>query len=302
MRASRSVSLLAGISLCAVGSGCGSQQAADDGRDVPADRSRQVAMAWDGSPAAAAWRSGYHPMAEAVQLPRGGLRSEADRRAYESRSFVLRGGLPGAGPKYGRVTWAGGESVTRPLVGADESYETMAGPRNDTLAGPTNNKKEAHLTVTGAKLGEMSLATSRGPATVPAWLFELDGYATPLKQAAAVPSSSPRPPIRPTRDLPGYPVDQLVRITADGRSVTVVALHGVCDDGPVVGVLETRGSVVLSASVKGHEDGGNCTKQAKMQQVTVKLERPVGDRVLLDAHTGRPVVYKGLRTIPPTGS
>lgn len=78
--------------------------------------------------------------------------------------------------------------------------------------------------------------------------------------------------------------------------MTVVALHGVCDDGPVVDVLETRGSVVLSASVKARENTGNCTKQAKMQQVTVKPDRPMGDRVLLDAHTGRPVPYK-----PPHG-
>ncbi|MER7001081.1 hypothetical protein ABT342_36255, partial [Streptomyces sp. NPDC000410] len=83
--------------------------------------------------------------------------------------------------------------------------------------------------------------------------------------------------------------------------VTVVALHGVCDDGPAVDVLETGGSVVLSASVQDRKDSGNCTKQAKLQQVTVKLERPVGDRVLLDAHTGQPVLYKGLG-ISPSGS
>lgn len=75
--------------------------------------------------------------------------------------------------------------------------------------------------------------------------------------------------------------------------MTVVALHGVCDDGPVVDVLETRGSVVLSASGKYLKDDGDCTKQARMQQVTVKLERPLGDRVLLDAPTGQPVRYKG---------
>lgn len=47
--------------------------------------------------------------------------------------------------------------------------------------------------------------------------------------------------------------------------MTVVALHGVCDDGPVVDVLETRGSVVLSASVNYLNDEGDCTKQARMQ-------------------------------------
>ncbi|MGW4030707.1 hypothetical protein ACWEFL_15530 [Streptomyces sp. NPDC004838] len=290
IRASRSVGLFAGVALAGAslgaGVGCGNQKAAVGATDVLTDRARQVAEAWDGSTAAAAWRAGYHPMGEVVQLPRGGLRSPEDRQAYEDQRFVLRGELPVTWPKDGRVTWATDEPLTRPLTGADDSYKTLVGSLVDG---------KPHLTVTGAKLGEMRVATSRGPATVPAWLFTLDGYATPLKQAAAVPSASPQPPVTPARDLPGPPLDRLIRIAADGRSVTVVALHGVCDDGPAVDVLETSGSVVLSASVKDRNDSGNCTKQAKLRQVTVKLEHPVGDRVLLDSYTGRPIPYKGLK-------
>ncbi|MEV7239361.1 hypothetical protein AB0N06_37505 [Streptomyces sp. NPDC051020] len=291
IRASRSLSLLAAAALSATGlgavTGCDGQKDAGDDTAVLAHRARKVAGAWDES-AAAAWRAGYHPMGEVVQLPRGGLRSHADKQAYQDHNFVLRGGIPDTGPKDGRVTWIEGGSLTRPLTGAVESYQTLAGGRTGGTP---------HLTVTGAKLGEMSVVTSRGPAVVPAWLFTLDGYASPLKQAAVIPSPLPRPPIGPAHDVPGYPLDHLVQIAAGGRSVTVVALHGACDDGPVVAVLETRGSVVLSGSVKHRKgDGGLCTKQARFQQVTVKLARPVGDRVLIDAHTGQPVPYK-----PPHG-
>ncbi|MFB6677566.1 hypothetical protein ACFCWG_35190 [Streptomyces sp. NPDC056390] len=294
--ASRSVGLHVGIALAAVGlaaiSGCGNQKAAVDGDTaVLTDRARQVATAWDGSTAAAAWRAGYHPMGEAVQLPRSGLRGQADKQAYEDQNFVLRGELPGTRPRDGQVTWPGGDSLTRPLVPADQSYKTLAG---------THVGGEPHLTVTGVVLGEMTMTTSRGPATVPAWLFTLDGYDTPLKQAATVPSEPPPPPIKAARDIPGHPLNRLVGITDDGRSVTVVALHGVCDDGVEMDVLETHGSVVLSTTVKGHEGGATCTKQARMQQVTVKLERPVGDRVLLDARTGQPVPYKGPHGISPS--
>ncbi|NGO71549.1 hypothetical protein G5C65_25005 [Streptomyces sp. SB3404] len=267
-------------------SGCGSQ---DEGMEAGGDmtkiahRSQQVAAAWDGSDAAAAWRAGYHPMGDVVQVPRGGLRSQADEQAYEDRSFVLRSKLPATRPKDGRVAWAGGETLTRPLEGADESYKALAG---DHAGG------RPHLTVTGAKLGEMTLATSRGPAVVPAWQFALDGYDSPLKRAAVKPSKLPQPPIGRARDVPGFPLHHLTRIAADGRSVTVVALHGACDDGPVVDVLETRGSVVLSASVKHRKHEGYCTKQGKLQQVTVRLDRPLGDRVLLDVINGRPVPYK----------
>ncbi|MFB6784645.1 hypothetical protein ACFCX0_47225 [Streptomyces sp. NPDC056352] len=292
IRASRSLSLLAAAALSAAGlgavSGCGGQEDAGGDTAVMAHRARKVARAWDGSTAAAAWRVGYHPMGEVAQLPRGGLRSQADKRAYQDHNFVLRGTLPDTGPKDGRVTWIGGGSLTRQLAGAVESYKTLAGGR-------TGGKP--HLTVTGAKLGEMSVATSRGPAVVPAWLFTLNGYVSPLKQAAVIPSPLPRPPIGRAYGVPGYPLNQLVQIAAGGRSVTVVALHGACDDGPVVAVLETRGSVVLSGSVKHRkDDGGHCTKQARLQQVTVKLARPVGDRVVVDAHTGQPVPYK-----PPHG-
>ncbi|KUH39823.1 hypothetical protein ATE80_05300 [Streptomyces kanasensis] len=272
-------------------SGCDGQKTAAGGTDALADRARQVAEAWDGPTAAAAWRAGYHPTGETAQLPLGGLRSPADRRAFEERSFVLGGRLPVTWPRHGQVTWAAGGSLTRPLRGVEESYWSLAATR---VGG------EPHLTVTGAKPGAMRVATTRGPAMVPAWLFTLEGYAAPLKLAAAIPSEAPRPPIGPARDIPGHALDQLVRISPDGRSVTVVVLHGVCDDAPAVGVPETRGSVVLSASVKERGGRGDCTKQAKMQQVAAVLERPVGDRVLLDARTGQPISSKGLPGISPS--
>lgn len=285
IRASRTTGLLAlvawSVTVAGALSGCGSdKEGGAEGNTEATDRARQVAAAWDGSKAAGAWQHGYHPMGEAVQLPKGGLRGRADQQAFRNETFVLRGELPATTPKSGRVTWANGGSLTRPVAGAHKAYKALARARVD---GP-------HLTVTGAKLGHMTLPTSRGPAKVPAWLFTLEGYASPLKRAAAIPSKLPKPPVEPTRDLPGSPLDQLVQIAADGRSVTVMALHGACDDGARVDVLETRGSVVLSASVKNPDDG-DCTAQARKGKVTVRLDHPMSDRVLLDAHTGRPVSY-----------
>ncbi|MEW2622170.1 hypothetical protein [Streptomyces sp. NPDC048106] len=287
IRGLRPLSLFAAMGLAALavtgcGDGDGHRKGPGADAKAAARRARQVAEAWDGSTAAAAWRAGYHPMGDVIQPPRGGLRGPADQRAFRDHDLVLRGTLPAAGRTDGQVTWARGGSVARPVVGAAESYETLSGGRD---AG------KPHLTVTGAEPGEMTVATSRGPAVVPAWLFTLEGYATPLRQAAVVPSPLPRPPVGRAEGVPGLPLDRLVRIAADGRSLTVVALSGVCDDGPVVSVLETHGSVVLSGSAEGRK-GGACTKQARLRQVTVKLARPVGDRVLLDAQTGRPVPYK----------
>ncbi|MCK2140174.1 hypothetical protein MWG58_03850 [Streptomyces sp. WAC00276] len=242
-----------------------------------------MAEAWEGSAAAKAWRTGYHPVEAAVRPPRGGLRGAADERAYEERHFALDGKLPVQQPGDGTVRWGKGDSLKRPVQSAAESYRALA-------AG--GGGEGAPLTVTGVERGEMRLATSRGPATVPAWLFLLEGYDAPLSWAAVTPSPLPRSPIARTGGAPQ--VDRIVATSRDGRAVTVIAWHGACDDGAVVEALESRGSVVLSGSVKGQKPG-NCTKQAIGQRVTVKLERPVGERVLLDAHTGQPLPYAGPR-------
>lgn len=260
----------------------------------PEVRARQVAEAWAGSKAAEKWREGYYPMGEAVQVPEEGLHNEADKHAYETQNFVLRGALPRAPHSEGTVKWKNGSSLKLPVVSATKTYETVARGGNDG----------AKLTVTGAKLGEMDLATSRGPATVPAWLFTLDGYKTPLKRAAVSPSKLPKSPIGPSEDVSANelsPVGRLVEVAADGQSVTVVADHGSCDDGPTVDVLETDDSVLLSASVLGTHDG-SCTSELRGEEMTVKLNRPVGARVLLDAFTARPIPYGKPNSSSPSWS
>ncbi|MEU6106843.1 hypothetical protein ABZ853_00340 [Streptomyces albidoflavus] len=272
------VGCLAGVA------GCGSPDPDESGeREARADRAQAVAEAWEGSAAAEAWRTGYHPVEVAVRPPSGGLRGAADERAYQERHFALRGKLPAKQPGDGTVRWGEGDSLERPVQGPAESYQAL-------VAG--GGGEGAPLTVTGVERGEMRLATTRGPATVPAWLFRLEGYDAPLSWAAVTPSPLPRSPIARAGGAPQ--VDRIVATSRDGRAVTVVAWHGACDDGAVVEALESRGSVVLSGSVKGQKPG-NCTKQAIEQRVTVKLERPVGERVLLDAHTGQPLPYAGPR-------
>lgn len=287
-RTARTVGLLVVVALAVTGCGGG-----DGGGDAVrphdgAKRARQVADAWDGSEAAGVWRAGYHPMSDAVQLPADAFHSGADKLAYGSDNFVLRGGLPRTAPKNAQVRWEEGGSLTLPLLSARSAYAAVARGGSDV--------GRPHLTVTGARLGAMTVTTSRGAATVPAWLFTLEGYATPLRRVALRPSPLPAPPVGPIRNRPTElsPLGGLVKVAGGGRSVTVVATHGACDDGPVVKTLETHGSVVLYASVVGSKKGP-CTSELRGGPVTVTLDRPLGDRVLLDAHTGRPVTDPSTR-------
>ncbi|MGI5452040.1 hypothetical protein ACQEWB_02415 [Streptomyces sp. CA-249302] len=282
----RSVKPLIPIALLAGGLivGCGGEQAGSHGTDSDSTRharARAVADAWAGSQAAQLWAKGYFPLAEVIQLPDNAFHTGADKEAYATQNFVLDATLPTTGQREGEAKWKGGGSLRLPLMSAREAYDSVARGGND---GP-------HLTVTAAKLGETTLLTSRGPATVPAWLFTLKGYDTPLKRVALSAMKAPKAPIAPAAESPSdelWPLQHLVEVSDDGRSVTVLAGHGACDDGPAVDVLETDATVVLSASITGAKDG-SCTAQLLYKKVPVKLARPLGDRILLDAFTGAPI-------------
>ncbi|MFD4878423.1 hypothetical protein ACFWOB_34325 [Streptomyces sp. NPDC058420] len=248
---------------------CGDGPARSRSPSRQEERARQVADAWRGSASAAAWGEGHHPMDDAVRIPESGWRSTADEQAYETQHFVLRGDLPTTAPGVGKVDWGSGGMLTRPLW--------------------------------GAKLGTATITTTRGPATVPAWLFTLEGYDTPLKRIAVTPSPLPKPPIGSVQEGSGG-LRRVTRLTAtakDGRSVTVRATHGSCDDGPVVRVLETDESVVVYASVAG-ERNGPCNAVSLEQSVKADLRKPLG--ILLDARTGRPVPYGEANGLSPSWS
>ncbi|MBK6015099.1 hypothetical protein [Streptomyces sp. MBT53] len=263
--------------------GCGDGLTSSQSPQKQEKRAREVADAWPGSAAAAAWSKGYYPMADATQPPESGWHSDADKRAYEARTIVRRGKLPTTAIAQGTVKWKSGSTLNRPVMDPNWAYQSFAHFRD----------KGPRLTVTGVKLGETTISTTRGTATVPAWLFTLDGYDTPLKQVAVTPSKPPKPPIG--RAAPGsadglWSVARLTGTSADGRSLTVRSGHGACDDGPVVKVLETNESVVLYASVKGARSGP-CSAEMLQTKVKVELRQPLAHRVVLDALTAQPVPY-----------
>ncbi|MFE7072121.1 hypothetical protein ACFU96_18765 [Streptomyces sp. NPDC057620] len=292
MRITSLLRLLVMGSLFAGAAACGQSSAGDGGGGVgdgsahgpegSTQRARDVSEAWAGSKAARIWHERYFPMDAAVQLPEGAFRSGADERAYATQNFELGGVLPSGTPEEGEVRWHGGGTLALPVSSARDAYAKLARGRN---SGPS-------LAVTGARLGTMTLSTSRGPATVPAWLFTVKGYDTPLKRVAVAPSKLPRPPVGPLPQTSDFllPLSGVVSVSPDERTVTLRALHGSCDRGPAVAVLETADNVVFSAGVRDRSDGP-CTSETRSGKVRVELDRPVGDRMLLDASTGRPVPY-----------
>jgi hypothetical protein len=273
--------------------GCGTETDAADGSvtdvgtagpserpepDPGSPRMREVAREWQGSEAERRWQNGYFPLEGTVRPPEGGLREGADQRAFDEGRITLSEPLPG-GTRDGRIRWENGESRTATVISAEAAFDQVSGASGGDV--PT-------LNVSGVELGDMRLRTSQGPADVPAWLFSIDGYDTPLRIAAVTPPQpSPQAPVDAIDDPgPPQPLEGLLSVADDGMSVTVLAGHGACDDGAEVDVLETDDSLVFAGSVINGSENVPCTAQLLTEEITVELERPVGERAMLDAFNG----------------
>lgn len=249
-------------------------------------RMRQVADAWKGSAALDAVRKGFYPLARfRTGLPKGAFLDTADKVAHLKGAYVATGTLPTGLPK-GEATWPDGVKRRADAVSAAAAVELLGEGSNPPDGGHT-------LKVTGARLGETQVATSRGPARIPAWLFTVAGYEAPFTYPALAWPKSPKAPLAPLpRDdrrnaaTTGGPDSVEVR----GRSLTVTLSHGSCVGAGVVKALETEESVVLAVSVlpMKEELGPDvaCDLAMHTSRATVELKRPVGDRVLLEAHRG----------------
>ncbi|MCX5201516.1 hypothetical protein OG897_08640 [Streptomyces sp. NBC_00237] len=255
----------------------------------PGSRMRTVAEAWKGTEALATMRRGFFPLGRfRTGLPQGGFRSSADNTAHLKGAYVATGKLPTTRPE-ARATWPDGTTRTAEPLTALQAVDLLGEGSNAPDGGHT-------LHVTAARLGTTEVATGRGQARVPAWLFTVEGYDTPFTYPAV---AQPRFPDSPVAPLPPSPERDVAMtggpdsVTLKGRTLTVGVSHGSCTGPSVVKALETDETVVLAASVlprnppRGPDE--ICNKALRLSHATVQLKRPVGDRVLLEAQQGTPV-------------
>jgi hypothetical protein len=267
--------------------GCG--QAQPDGAAPPSStgfekRAAEVAEAWRASALAESWRGGFVPLQELVVLPQNPGFDGTTKMAYANGWFRSTTQLSTKAPGDGSVRFRDGENMSVPLISAAEAYRSL-NRRHPPC--PSASGRCTPLTVTGVKLGTVQVRTSRGAATVPAWLFTVDEIAGPLARVAVAPAAiSTLPP--PSPAPVGSGLAGATDITkVDGATLTYRLFTGACDKDVTPLVYEADDIVVIGGHV-GSSGEGPCVAMAVMKPVTVTLAAPLGDRVVLDI-SGKPL-------------
>jgi hypothetical protein len=279
---------------------CGSQHAAGDAGQGTTEtansatftaRARQVVAQWQNSPAARAWRTGLVLLGpgELSPIPRdAGFANQHQKEAFGAGRFRLAGALPGQA-LHGRIRWADGSTLAVPLLDARVAFQQLA--TNQACAIPPCDP----LTITSARPAALTIATSRGPAVIPAWRFTVAELSWPVTEAAVASGNfvtlpDPFPLPVAGRDVPG--AAGLLAVSADGRTLTLQFITGACVTAWGARLYQTSAAVVVG-SWSGGGSGQMCPADAVSRSAKVTLARPLGSRFVLDVATGLPLVLGG---------
>jgi hypothetical protein len=281
---------------------CGSQRAAPPatthatppvaGQDGPAAfiaRARQVTAQWGRSQAARLWRTGLVLLDPSDLTPvpsNAGFSSQREKDAFGSGHFRLAGTLP-TGPLPGLIRWADGTTLRLPVLTARAAFAELAAQR--PCGGPGAC---GQLTVTGAQPGVVTVRTSRGLASVPAWRFMVAGLGWAVSEVAVarsalvvLPGYGPIPPAG--QNTPG--VNGLTAVSADGHTLTLSFIGSACDAAWGAYRYQSNATVVAGSWEK---PAGNtpCPAVGMIRTARVTLAHPLGTRVILDVASGLPLV------------
>lgn len=268
-----------------------------------ADRAHQVADAWRASTTGSAWKTGFVPLQDLTVLLGDPAFTDATKVAFGNgwfRSTIMFSTLV---PPQGQVRFADGGTLAVPVVPAGNAYADL--DRGDprpcqpfgsavpfATSGPISTKDPStkdpstcsSLTVTAARLGEVSVQTSRGAATVPAWIFTVPELKAEVARVAVAPAAiSPLPSDASVPPLPadsGF-VGAMDIVSSVGPSLTYDLGVGACDYD-IKPVLAEFDDVVVVAGSRQTSPGA-CIDLLKYQPVTVTLAKPLGARVVLNA-------------------
>lgn len=250
-------------------------------------RAALVAGAWQDG-VLTAWTQGFVPLQEltvAPQVSRTGTTLDFDM-AYTNGCIRSTSPLPHTTGR-GDVRFPDGTSMPVALVGAQTAYSRF--PKRS--ANCPMGDQPPWLTITSARLSTAEILTSRGKAIVPAWHYSVPGLTQPLISVAVAPSAITT---LPQMTLPEYDgsSDGLVGagglISGKGDVVTFGVGIGACDKDLSPLVWETPELVLVGGSVTRTET--LCAAMQLSRRLEIRTKKPVGERLIVDAVTGRPLL------------
>jgi hypothetical protein len=200
--------------------------------------------------------------------------------------------LPTDSPGDGQIRWEDGRSKAVHTITAAQALQ-------DLKAAATAPCADCQpIQVTDARLSEATVATSRGPATAPAWEFVLAGTRVVVTRiAVAAPDQiTVTPPPWDSNDPPvGVSIESATG-TVGGRQLTVAFT------GPQQGADKPCGSDYTTEAVESstaivvivieHANlpmGAACDLVGYRREATVELAAPLADRTVLEVRQGLPV-------------
>jgi hypothetical protein len=269
-------------------------------------RAAEIASRWRGSGAEATWRTGLVPLESLTVLPDGPV-SDAAAQAIAAGWLRTDLDLSAEPPGDGEVVFADGEVVPVPLVPLADAWDAIYGgepmcsdepapPRptpTDPEAPVGSSRRCTVLTVTDAYAGTVTLATNRGPAEVPAWLFEVEGLTAPVARVAVAPEAVAEVPRLADVDYPyqeGLAVASGL-VAVGERDLTYRVGVGACDEEPAPLRYETEEVVVVGAIARLKPGTTVCTDQLLLAETSVALEAPLGRRPVLST-TGEVLAFQ----------
>jgi hypothetical protein len=277
---------------------CGSADtgSAGDAENLFNRRAQQVVAAWSEGDLLERWRTAV--------IPAQGLTVEPDWTPRGTLKAAFYGGwvrtataLPTAAGT-GEVRYADGTVVPVRTLDAQAAYDNMVNPRSGPCPTPEEGQHSCDwVTITAAKAVTTAISTARGAAEVPAWAFTVKGLHQPILRVSV--DGAQEPSDFEPRGLPTAPSEGR-RILLFGQDVvshtdthaTVTLGSGDCDTDVREHVLETEDVIVVGGTALGPPPDQACNAMLRLQEVTVALRQPVGDRPILDAASGRPLLPK----------
>ncbi len=201
--------------------------------------------------------------------------------------------LPVAPQRPGTIKWADGASRRVALVSADDVLAAHRQEGSDGCDGC------APLPVTGARLVTMQVHTTTGEATVPAWEYTLKGTALRVRYAAVGGSdvvTVTSPPWDPNNPQGGQAIEAATTVkNSTHLTVSFTGAHGPasepCGEDYHAETIESDNAVIVILAIEPRRGADNevCNAMGYRRTESVRLDRPLGDRAVLEGRQGTPV-------------